>query len=99
MLTFGGRITRGVVGRKEKFYLTTHSAHFIYGYIASDIYGKGLLREREEIRCRNMGYSFPLAARVILYASSHIQDSAFHGLCYASHGALAGTRNSSMGPP
>ena len=24
-------------GRKEMFYLTTHSTHFIYGYIASDI--------------------------------------------------------------
>ena len=25
-------------GRKELFYLTTHSTHFIYGYIASDIW-------------------------------------------------------------
>ena len=25
-------------GRKEIFYLTTHSTHFIYGYIASDIW-------------------------------------------------------------
>ena len=24
-------------GRKEMFYLTTHSTHFIYGYMASDI--------------------------------------------------------------
>ena len=23
-------------GRKEMFYLTTHSTHFIYGYMASD---------------------------------------------------------------
>ena len=23
-------------GRKEMFYLTTHSPHFIYGYIASE---------------------------------------------------------------
>ena len=42
-----------------------------------------------------MGYSFRLA-RVLLYASSHRQDN---GLCYISRGALAGTRNSSMGPP
>ena len=27
-----------LVGRKEMFYLTTHSAHFIYGYMASDIW-------------------------------------------------------------
>ena len=24
-------------GRKEMFYITTHSTHFIYGYMASDI--------------------------------------------------------------
>ena len=46
-----------------------------------------------------MGYSFRLAARVLLYASSHRQDNTYHSLCYTSHGALAGTRNSSMGPP
>ena len=31
------------IGRKEMFYLTTHSTHFIYGYMASD-YGKGPLK-------------------------------------------------------
>ena len=46
-----------------------------------------------------MGYSFRLTARVILYASSHRQDNTYHGLCSTSRGALAGTRNSSMGPP
>ena len=55
------------------FYLTTHSTHFIYGYMAS--------------------------ARVLLYASSHRQDNTYHVLCYTSRGALAETRNSSMGPP
>ena len=30
---------------------------------------------------------------------SHRQDSTYHGLCYTSRGALAGTRNSSMDPP
>ena len=35
----------------------------------------------------------------ILYAPSHRQDSTYHSLCYTSRGALAGTRNSSMGPP
>ena len=28
---------------------------------------------------------------------SHRQDNTYHGLCYTSHGALAGTRNSSIG--
>ena len=45
-----------------------------------------------------MGYSFRLAARLLLYASSHRQDDTYHDLCYTSRGALAGTRNSSMGP-
>ena len=35
---------------------------------------------REEIRCRHMGYSFRLAARVILYASSNKQDETYHGM-------------------
>ena len=51
------------------------------------------------IYCRHMGYSFRLTARVILYAPSHRQDSTYHGLCYTSRRALAGTRNSSMGLP
>ena len=39
------------------------------------------------------GLLFPIStARVILYASSHIQDNTYHGLCYTSRGALAGTR-------
>ena len=49
--------------------------------------------ESEETRCRHMGYSFQLAARVLLYASSQRQDKTYHGLCYTSRGALAGTRN------
>ena len=45
----------------------------------------------------NIGYSFRLTARVLLYAPSHRQDSTYHELCYTNRGALAGTRNSSMG--
>ena len=80
------------------FYLKTHSTHFIYGYMASDIWLWTILIVRKEIRCRHIGYSFRLAARVLLYAPSHKQDSTYHGLCYTSRGVLAGTRNSSMGP-
>ena len=58
-----------------------------------------ILIVRKETCCHHMGYSFRLAARFILYASSHRQDSAYHGLCYISCGALAGMRNSSMSPP
>ena len=84
---------------REMFYLTTHSTHFIYGYMASDIWLRTILIVRKETRCRHIGYSFRLTARVLLYAPSHRQDNTYHGLCYTSRGALAGTRNSSMGPP
>ena len=88
------------VGReREMFYLTTHSTHFIYGYMASDIWLRTILIVRKETRCRHIGYSYRLTARVLLYAPSHRQDNTYHGLCYTSRGALAGTRNSSMGPP
>ena len=72
---------------REMFYLTTHSTHFIYSYMASDIW------------LRTIGYSYQLTARVLLYAPSHRQDNTYHSLCYTSRGALAGMRNSSMGPP
>ena len=50
-------------------------------------------------RCLHMGYSFRLTAMILLYAPSHWQDNTCHGLCYTSRETLAGTRNSSMGPP
>ena len=66
------------------------------GWSPSDIWLRTILM-RKETRCRHIGYSFRLTARVLLYASSHIQDNTYHGICYTSRGALAGTRNSSMG--
>ena len=86
-------------GRKEMFYLTTHSTHFNLR-----LYGIGHMitdhsdSERETC-CRHMGYSFRLTARDLLYALSHRHDRTYHSLCYTSRGALAGTRNSSKGPP
>ena len=76
---------------REMFYLTTHSTHFIYGYMASDIWLRTIQIVREETRCRHIGYSYRLTARVLLYAPSHRQDNAYHGLCYTSRGALVGT--------
>ena len=84
---------------REMFYLTMHSTHFIYGYMASDIWLRTILIVRKETCCRHIGYSYRLTARVLLYAPSHRQDNTYHGLCYPSRGALAGTRNSSMGSP
>ena len=43
---------------KEMFYLTAHSTHFIYGYMASDIWLRTILIVRKETRCHHMGYSF-----------------------------------------
>ena len=76
----------------EMFYLTTHSIHFIYGYMASDIWFRTIQMVRKVTRCRR------LTARVLLYAPSHRQDSTYHGLWYTSRGVLVGTGNSSMGP-
>ena len=69
---------------REMFYLTTHSTHFIYGYMVSDIWLRTILIVRKETRCRHIGYSYRLAARVLLYAPSHRQDNTYHGLCYTS---------------
>ena len=82
---------------REMFYLTTHSTHFIYVYMVSDIW----LRRTIKIvrKDTHIGYSYRLTARFLLYAPSHTQDNTYHSLCYISRGALAGTRNSSMGPP
>ena len=71
---------------REMFYLTTHSTHFIYGYMASDIWLRTILIMRKETRCRHIGYSYRLTASVLLYAPSHRQDSTYHGLCYTSRG-------------
>ena len=67
-----------IQGRKEMFYLMTHSTHFIYGYMASDIWLRTILIVRKETCCRHVGYSFQLTTRVLLYAPSHRQDSTYH---------------------
>ena len=67
--------------------------------MASDIWLRTILIVRKETHCRHIGYSFRLTARFFLYAPPHRQDSTYHGLCYTSREALAGTRNSSMGSP
>ena len=73
---------------RKMFYLTTHSTHFIYGYMASDIWLRTILIVKKETRCRHIGYSYRLAARVLLYAPSHRQDNTYHSLCYTS-GAIS----------
>ena len=70
--------------RKDMFYLTTHLTHFIYGYMASDIWLRTILIVRKETRCRHIGYSFRLTARILLYAPSQRQDSTYYSLCFTS---------------
>ena len=54
---------------KQMFYLTTHSTHFIYGYMSPDISQRNTQRASEETRCRHIGYSLRLPTRVLLYPS------------------------------
>ena len=55
---------------------------------------------REETRYNHFNsYSFRLAAKDLLYAPSHRQDSTYHGICHTNCGALTRTRDSSVGPP
>ena len=77
-----------VMPEREMFYLMTHSTSL-----------RTIQIVRKETCCCHIGYSYRLTARVLLYAPSHRQDNTYHDLCYTSRGALAGTRNSSMGPP
>ena len=78
---------------REMFYLTTHSTHFIYGYMASDIWLRTILIVRKETRCRHIGYSYRLTARVLSYAS-YIPQPLLH-----QSWSTGWNENSSMGPP
>ena len=62
--------SKTVPGRKEMFYLTTHSTHFIYGYMASDIWYSTTRIDRGNLLLTHglLSNSFLLAA------SSHRQD-------------------------
>ena len=64
------------------FYLTTHSTHFIYGYMASDIWLRTILIVRKETRCSHIGYSFRLAAR--LFYMHHPRDRIAHSTAFVT---------------
>ena len=67
-------------------------------YYLIRLYGVGhIVRDhsaKEESRCRHMDYSFQLAAR-----NHPTAPYVHHPTAQDSRGTLAGTRNSSMGPP
>ena len=50
-------------------------------YLRLDIWYRTTEIVIQETCCSHMDYSFQLAARVILYASSHRQDNTYHSLC------------------
>ena len=68
------------------FYLTMHSTHFIYCYMASNV------KDHSDSEIGNPlqphGLLFPISSK-----GSHRQDNAYHYLCYTSREALAGMRN------
>ena len=71
--------------RKEMFYLMTHSTHFIYCYMPSDIMVKDQSDSKREQTycCHYMVYSFQIA-RDVLYALSHKQDSTYHTIVFVT---------------
>ena len=77
-------------GRKEGNVLFNYALNTFY----LRLYGKDHTDSERGNLLPPHGLLFPLAARVLLYASSHRQDNTYHGLCYTSRGALDGTRNS-----
>ena len=79
------------------FYLTTHSTHFILR-----LYGVGhMVKDHSDSERENPPHRllFLFSNKGSFICTSQTQDTTYHSLCYTSHGALAGTRNSSMGLP
>ena len=83
---------------KGMFYLTTRSTHLICGYICMRHMVKDHSDSERGYPLLPKGLLFLISSKVFLCASSHRQDNTYHGLCYTSRGAMAGTRYSSLGP-
>ena len=69
----------------------------------SRLYGVGHMVKdhsatEETCCCHYTGYSFLLAARVVLYAPSHRQDRTYHDLCYITCGARNCSKQTWMTP-
>ena len=64
------------------FYLTTHSTHFIYGYMASNIWLRTILIVSKETRFRHIGYSYRLTARV--FYMHHPTDRITHTTAFVT---------------
>ena len=103
------------VEKKKKHFEHFNNSTYIYLYVCERernvlfndalntfylrLYGvRHMVKDHSDTEKGNPLSPHRLTARVLLYAPPHIQDNTY-GLCYTSRGALAGTRNSSMGPP
>ena len=103
------------IGRKEIFYLTTHSTHFSYGYMGK---GKGNVIFNDALntfylRLYGFGHMVedhsdsergnPLPPHGLLFPINRKVFFYMHHptdwISHTSRGALVGTSNSSMGPP
>ena len=84
-------------GKKKMFYLTTHSMH-LYLHGIRHMVKDHSYSERKPAAVTTWA-TVRLPVWGILYAPSHKEHSTYHRLCYIIHGALAGMRNRSMGPP
>ena len=72
------------------FYLTTHSTHFIYGYMASDIWLRTIQMARKETPLPSHGLLFSISSKGSFICT--IPDRIAHTMAfwYTSRGALAG---------
>ena len=80
------------------FYLMLRSTHFIYGYMTSH-----MVKDHSDSKRGNLlvphGLLFLISSKgSFIYTIPQIGQH-IHGLFYSSRRALAGMRNSSMGPP
>ena len=81
------------------FDLTMHSTHFIYGYIALNLYyGKGPQRYQGRKSSAATTRSTPISTKVdvVLNASSHRQDSTYPSHYYTSRGTRYELNGSNM---
>ena len=84
---------------KEGNVLFNNALDTFYLWLYAVVYMVKHNSERAETCCHhNMGYSFQLEARDLLYAPPHRQYGTPHSLCYTSCGALAEIRHSSVQP-
>ena len=83
-------------GRKEMFYLTTHSTH-LFTVICHQTYGKGPFRKL--LPLHELPFLISSKASFYMYHPTDKIGNNKHILCYTSCGLLAGMRYTSMGPP